>query len=199
MHVPLTIKRLVRLWGGAAIFLNASAFAAVVDYPSAVQALSPNHYYRLNETVMGAVSDIGSTPLPAAHEGSFPPAEVGVDGAPDLPGLTPGNRALFDNNFGGVRLGPGSSFANDTMSVAMWFLAPAAWGPATDSSPITSNDSSVEHRTVSKSHCRTVPRRGELCLPLGRRPTCSWRSRTASFRCRTINGITSWSRATAMM
>jgi hypothetical protein len=112
----------------AAIFLSASASAAVVDYPSAVQALAPNHYYRLDETAMGAVSDIGSSPLPAAHEGLFPPAQAGVDGPLDLPGLTPGNRALFDNNTGGVRIGPGSSFASDTMSVAMWFLAPGGVG-----------------------------------------------------------------------
>jgi hypothetical protein len=100
-----------------------AGFAAIVDYPSAVLALNPTHYYRLDETVMGAVSDTGTGPLPAMHEGSFPPAEVGAPGA-DMPGFDANNRAIFDNNAGGVRLGPGSSFAADTISVAMWFLAP---------------------------------------------------------------------------
>src|SRR5205807_7596644 len=34
------------------------------------------------------------------------------------------NRAIFDGNAAGVNLGPGSNFATDTMSVAMWFQAP---------------------------------------------------------------------------
>ena len=107
--------------------MNGFAAAAVVDYPSAVEALSPTHYYRLDEITMGAVSDTGTTPIPAVHEGSFPPAEAGTPG-PSLPGFAGNNRALFNNNAGGVRLGPGNSFATDTMSVAMWFLAPGGVG-----------------------------------------------------------------------
>ena len=100
-----------------------SAVGAIVDYPSAVQALNPTHYYRLDETAMGAVADTGTAPIPAQHEGLFPPAEIGTTG-PAVPGFDANNRALFDNDAGGVRLGPGSSFAADIMSVAMWFQAP---------------------------------------------------------------------------
>ncbi len=100
-----------------------SAGAAIVDYPSAVQAMNPTHYYRLDETAMGAVSDTGTAPSPAQHEGSFPPAEVGGVG-PAVSGFAAGNKALYNNDGGGVALGLGSSFATDTMSVAMWFLAP---------------------------------------------------------------------------
>jgi len=104
--------------GGCGSIISASA--AIVDYPSAVQALSPTHYYRLDETVAGTVADNGSSPAPAAHEGS---PSVGAPGVP-LEGFPANNRALFDNNAGGVNLGPGSSFAADVMSVAMWFQAP---------------------------------------------------------------------------
>lgn len=96
---------------------------AIVDYPSAVAELNPTHYYRLNETAMGAVADIGSSPLPGTHEGSFPPAEVAAEG-PNLPGLDSTNKALFNNNAGGVNLGPGTGFAANVMSVALWFQAP---------------------------------------------------------------------------
>lgn len=101
-----------------------SASAAIVDYPSAVSELNPTHYYRLNETAVGAVADIGSSPTPGTHEGSFPPAEVAAEG-PNLPGLDASNNtALFNNNAGGVNLGPGTGFAANVMSVALWFRAP---------------------------------------------------------------------------
>lgn len=116
------------IFGAALAAQILTAPAAIVDYPSAVQALNPDHHYRLDETVMGTVADTGVGPLIAgAHEGPFPPAEAGVAG-PDLPGFDANNRALFDNNAGGVNLGPGSRFAADTMSVAMWFLAPGGVG-----------------------------------------------------------------------
>lgn len=115
--------RFATVFGTAISAWMLSADAAIVDYPSAVQALNPTHYYRLDETAMGAVADTGTAPSPAAHEGSFPPAEVGAAGVP-LPGFDGNNKALSNNDAGGVNLGGGSSFAADTMSVAMWFLAP---------------------------------------------------------------------------
>ena len=100
-----------------------SVSGAIVDYPSAVAELNPTHSYRLEETTMGSVADIGSSPIPGMHEGLFPPAEVAAEG-PNLPGLDSTNRALFNNNAGGVNLGPGTGFAADIMSVALWFQAP---------------------------------------------------------------------------
>ena len=110
----------------AAIFASAllvsvlSASAAIVDYPSAVDALHPTHHYRLDETTFGAVTDTGTNPLAAMHEGA---PEVGAPGVP-LEGFGSTNYALFDNDAGGVNLGPGSSFASNVMTVAMWFQAP---------------------------------------------------------------------------
>ena len=106
---------------GCAFFVSIlSASAAIVDYPSAVDALNPTHHYRLDETVFGSVADTGVSPLAGMHEGA---PEIGAPGVP-LEGFGANNLALFDNNNGGVRLGPGSAFATDVMTVAMWFQAP---------------------------------------------------------------------------
>ena len=57
------------------------------SYSDAVAALNPTHYYRLNETAIGTVTDIGSSPINGVHEGNgdmapnpIPPvADVGPD------------------------------------------------------------------------------------------------------------------------
>jgi hypothetical protein len=57
------------------------------DYSDAVMALNPTHYYRLNETTIGTVTDTGSSPINGTHEGTgdMPPnpvppvADVGPD------------------------------------------------------------------------------------------------------------------------
>jgi hypothetical protein len=102
-------------------------------YSDAVQALNPTHYYRLNETAIGAVTDVGSAPINGTHEGNgvAAPTEVpligeitGYPGVPGpdavykynpetmvlttipLPGFDASNRALFSNNGLAVNLGP---------------------------------------------------------------------------------------------
>lgn len=101
-------------------------------YSDAVQALSPTHYYRLDETTIGTVTDTGTSPINGVHEGvgviATAPArevqdgsgQVGVAG-PDkaykynpatqvlttipLTGFSPDNRALFNNDSLAVNLG----------------------------------------------------------------------------------------------
>ncbi len=102
-------------------------------YSDAVQALNPTHYYRLDETTIGTVTDIGSAPIHGQHEGNglAAPDEVpllgeitGYPGVPGpnavykynpetmelttipLPGFDASNRALFTNNGLAVNLGP---------------------------------------------------------------------------------------------
>jgi hypothetical protein len=60
-------------------------------YSDAVAALNPTHYYRLNETTIGTVTDTGSMPIHGMHEGSgdmapnpIPPV---ADAAPDYIGV----------------------------------------------------------------------------------------------------------------
>lgn len=101
-------------------------------YSDAVQALSPTHYYRLDEIAIGAVLDTGTAPINGVHEGvgvmAADPARVVGDGAgqvgvagPDvvykynpvtqvlttipLTGFSPANRALFNNDSLAVNLG----------------------------------------------------------------------------------------------
>jgi hypothetical protein len=123
-------------------------------YSDAVLALNPTHYYRLDETVIGTVTDIGSHPIHGTHEGfgvnaSDEAREVG-DGAgqvgvagPDnvykydpvtailttipLPGFSPTNRAIFNNDSLAINLGEPQGpnrFAHTTMTVATWFKFP---------------------------------------------------------------------------
>jgi hypothetical protein len=124
-------------------------------YSDAVTALNPTHYYRLDETTIGTVTDIGAAPINGMHEGvgvdasaPTPPelgeglGQVGVAG-PDnvykydpvtqilttipLPGFSPANRALFNNDSLAVNLGAplgANRFAHTTMTVATWFKFP---------------------------------------------------------------------------
>lgn len=93
-----------------------------------LQALSPTHYYRLNETVADTssptVMDIGGAPMTAQHAGNFGSgpllAQAGANGV-WLPGFEKGNKGMFHNDGGAVNLGPSSSFAAETMTVSVWF------------------------------------------------------------------------------
>jgi hypothetical protein len=94
---------------------------ASADYESAVLALNPTHYWRLNETTQGSAIDaVGG--LNGTHQGFFDTGlgEVGVPGPP-VSGLEPGNLAFGANNFASVGLGPGTALAASTMTVAGWF------------------------------------------------------------------------------
>ncbi len=123
-------------------------------YSDAVLALSPTHYYRLDETVIGTVADIGAFPVNGTHEGIGANAadpevllgdglgQVGVPG-PDnvykydpvttvlttipLPGFSPSNRAIFNNDSLAINLGAplgANRFAHTTMTLATWFKFP---------------------------------------------------------------------------
>jgi len=134
--------------------VNVSGVAADA-YSDAVTALNPTHYYRLDETTLGAVIDTGSNPINGMHEGDgvdasapTPPAlgdglgQVGVAGPdnvykydPDtavlttipLPGFSPNNRAIFNNDSLAINLGAplgANRFAHTTMTLATWFKFP---------------------------------------------------------------------------
>jgi hypothetical protein len=123
-------------------------------YSSAVMGLKPTHYYRLNETVIGSVTDTGEYPINGTHEGVGRNAaapqvllgagmgQVGVAG-PDkvykydpatavlttipLLGFGGENRAMFNNDSLAVNLGNplvANGFAHTTMTLAAWFKFP---------------------------------------------------------------------------
>jgi hypothetical protein len=109
-------------------------------YADAVLSLDPTHYYRLNETNYGFVTDTGTNPINGFHEGQdqfgdipavgdnlgfvgAPGPDVAADGTP-LVGFDSENVSLFSNNALAVALGPGETFANTTMTVAIWFKVP---------------------------------------------------------------------------
>ena len=123
-------------------------------YSDAVNALNPTHYYHLDEAVVGTVTDSGAFPINGTHEGVGLNAadpevllgdgtgQVGVAG-PDnvykydpvtqilttipLPGFSPTNRALFNNDSLAVNLGAplgANKFAHTTMTMAAWFKFP---------------------------------------------------------------------------
>lgn len=101
--------------------LGSLSGVASADYKSAVLGLSPNHYYQLDETVEGsAVDSTGS--INGTHQGFFGEGlgEIGVAG-PDVSGFDSSNRAFGANDASSVGLGPGSAFANSTLTVSMWF------------------------------------------------------------------------------
>lgn len=118
------------------LFAVSSAICAIslcnsssADYRSAVEALSPDHYWRLDEPTGGsgtiAVDSAGS--LDGTYAGFFDPnfneGELGVPGPEDETGadIAPGNLAFAANNASSVNLGPGSALANTTLTYAGWF------------------------------------------------------------------------------
>jgi hypothetical protein len=90
------------------------------NYADTVRSFNPTHFYRLDETQQGQATDTGTgTLIHGMHEGQFPPGQVGVDGVP-LPGFDASNRSILAGNAAGVNLGPGTNFAADVMTIAMW-------------------------------------------------------------------------------
>lgn len=148
-------RKLSCLIAGMAGWASFSSEPARGDaYSDAVMALRPTHYYRLDETTIGTVADVGSNPISGTHEGigvnaSDPEVllgdglgQVGVAG-PDnvykydpvtailttipLPGFSPTNRAIFNNDSLAVNLGNplvANGFAHTTMTLAAWFKFP---------------------------------------------------------------------------
>ncbi len=139
---------------GLGVCSLACATARGDAYSSAVMALNPTHYYQLNETTIGSVTDSGAFPIAGTHEGVGSNAadpevflgdglgQVGVAG-PDnvykydpvtailttipLPGFSPSNRAIFNNDSLAVNLGNplvANGFAHTTMTMAAWFKFP---------------------------------------------------------------------------
>jgi hypothetical protein len=128
-------------FGLAAVgILTATTSALGGAYSDAVLALSPTHYYRLNETTFGAVADTGTASITAKHEGVYDVNgtaavgdNLGVLAAPGpnvdkngnlYLGFDASNKSLFANNAPAVDLGPGETFGDTTMTVAMWFKTP---------------------------------------------------------------------------
>jgi hypothetical protein len=121
---------------------------------SAVQALSPAHYYRLNEatadTVTPNVVDSGGVPKTGAqHVGNFTSggAQAGANGV-WLPGFEQGNKGVFHNDAGAVKLGNTSSFSSSTMTVSLWFKAKAPTEPGGITDRIFQNNSSTDPLTI---------------------------------------------------
>jgi hypothetical protein len=128
-------------FGLAAVgILTVTTSALGGDYSDAVLALNPTHYYRLNEPTFGTAADIGTDSIDGQHEGVYDvngTAQVGDDlgilavagpdvdknGVPYL-GFDADNKSIFSNNALAVNLGPGQTFGNTTMTVAMWFKTP---------------------------------------------------------------------------
>lgn len=117
-----------------AVYLTGVGNLASADYRSAVNALSPDNYWYLDETGGGAgttaVDSAGS--IDGTYAGFFEESEgeIGIAG-PELEtgaDIAPGNLAFNANNFASVNLGPGAALANTTMTYAGWFKANASEG-----------------------------------------------------------------------
>jgi hypothetical protein len=108
--------------------LGCLASVASADYKAAVLALSPDHYYQLDETVEGTAFDAAGG-INGTHQGFFGDGlgQIGVPG-PDLPGFDSSNLAFGANDASSVGLGPGTAFANGTLTVAAWFKVAGSQG-----------------------------------------------------------------------
>ena len=102
------------------VFLLPAPAAHGGNYADTVRSFNPTHFYRLDETQNGQATDTGTgTLIHGTHEGAFPPGQVGADGVP-LAGFDASNRSILSGNAAGVNLGPGTAFAADVMTIAMW-------------------------------------------------------------------------------
>lgn len=96
---------------------------AFADYRSAVEALTPTHYWRLDESGGGAgtiaVNSTGG--VNGTYAGFFDPGEgeIGVEGPPV--NISAGNLAFNANDFASVDIGPGAAMAASTMTISAWF------------------------------------------------------------------------------
>ena len=126
---------------------------ATADYASAVNALAPDHYYQLDETMVGSVVDAGAAPIHGVHAGSFGgggAGKVGIAGV-SLPGFAGDNKAMLANDAGAIRLGPTASFAGDTMTVALWFKNANPTGLGLSADRLFANNDAGSPLTVAHS------------------------------------------------
>jgi hypothetical protein len=107
-----------------AVFFVGACEVALADYRSAVTALNPTHYWRLDEAAGGegtiAVNATGG--VNGTYAGVFEPevaGEIGVEGPPV--NIASGNLAFNANDKASVDIGPGAAMAAPTLTVAMWF------------------------------------------------------------------------------
>lgn len=111
---------------GLIAVLTLGAGSALAGYIDAVGALSPDHYYRFNETTANTssptVADLGASPVLGQHAGAFGSgnAEVGANGV-WMPGFEKRNGAIFHNDAGAVNVGTSSNIAASTLTVSLWF------------------------------------------------------------------------------
>ena len=131
--------------------------SVLADYATELLSLNPDHYYQLNETTAGAVTDSGTNPLSATHAGTFGVggAEVGVTGV-TLPGFVANNKALSCNDMGGIQLGNSDTFAADTMTVSLWMKEPNPTSVSGYSDRIFQNNSSTDTMTICFSKTGSI-------------------------------------------
>lgn len=106
-----------------AVCLTVMCDLASADYRSAVTALSPTHYWQLDEATGGAGTTAANATggVAGTYAGFFDPGEgqLGVAGPPV--NIAAGNLAFNANNFASVDIGPGANMATTTMTIATWF------------------------------------------------------------------------------
>ncbi len=124
----------------AAALVVSLGSVASAQYRDAVQALTPDHYWYLDETDSGGESggatavDSGNatTKIDGTYAGFYLEGE-GVAGAPgpddvlDV-NIADGNLGFFANDIASVDLGPGTALANTTMTYAGWFTESGSQG-----------------------------------------------------------------------
>jgi hypothetical protein len=139
-------------WGFVVAWVVGSGGIARADYPAAVTALGPNHYYRLDETAVGTVTDIGTSRTNGAHAGDFGATGgvLGVQGV-TLPGFSGENKALWANDAGAVNLGASGSFGQATMTVALWFKNPTPTGTGVSSDRLFQNNTTAAPLIIAAS------------------------------------------------
>jgi hypothetical protein len=148
----------------AVLGLGGVARGDVPDYPAAVIALTPDHYYRLDETSPGTVTDVGASPIDGAHAGDFGAtgAVVGVEGV-SLPGFSGGNKAFWAHGAGAVNLGDSGLFGHAAMTVALWYKDPSPAGTGVFSDRLFQNNAAAAPLTIATSSATE----GTICFATG--------------------------------
>lgn len=116
-------SRFVSLAVSIAVSMAGACEVAFADYRSAVTALNPTHYWRLDETtgVEGTIAVNSTGGVNGTYAGLIEPGlgEIGVEGPPV--NIAAGNLAFNANDAASVDIGPGAAMAAPTMTIAAWF------------------------------------------------------------------------------